>query len=80
MNIIREGAYLNILLGVGTLSLGLMYAVNSAMFAEMPINIQMFLIWFSVGVLFILTGAVALFEGAQTIMEGMRRKQEDEMQ
>ena len=80
MNIIREAANLNILLGVGTLSLGVLYATQSALFAEMPLNIQMFLMWFSVGVLFILTGAVAMFEGAQTIMEGMRRKKEDAMQ
>lgn len=80
MNVVREGAYLSVLLGVGTLSIGMMYTINPARLAEMPLNVQLFILWFSIGVLFILTGAVAMFDGAQTIMEGMRRKNEDEMQ
>lgn len=77
MNISREGNYLTLLLGVATASIGLLYLLNAHVFAEMPVHVQMFLVWFSIGVLFMLTGAVDMFEGAQAVVEDFRKRKEE---
>lgn len=80
MNIKREGVYLTMLSGVALTSLGLLFILNSNSFATEDIGLQMFLMWFAIGVLYMWNGVFDLFDGAQGILEDVRKKREKKLE
>ncbi|MDD3967139.1 MAG: hypothetical protein PHP63_08860 [Candidatus Marinimicrobia bacterium] len=77
MDVSREAKYLTMLLGVVVTCIGFMYTFNTGMFVSMPLNIQLGIIWFSIGVLFMLNGVMDMYDGAQQIVEEFRKKKEE---
>lgn len=76
MDIPREAKYLTMLLGVAVTCVGLLYTFNTGMFVSLPLNVQLGIIWFSIGVLFMLNGVMDMYDGAQQIVEEFRKKKE----
>jgi len=78
MDVSREAKYLTMLLGVVVTCIGFMYTFNTGMFVSMPLNIQLGIIWFSIGVLFMLNGVMDMYDGAQQIVEEFGKKEEEQ--
>jgi hypothetical protein len=76
MDVSREAKYLTLLLGVVVTGVGFMYTFNTGLFVSLPLNMQLGLIWFSIGVLFMINGVLDMWDGAQQIIEEFRKKTE----
>jgi hypothetical protein len=76
MDVSREAKYLTLLLGVVVTGVGFMYTFNTGLFVSLPLNMQLGLIWFSIGVLFMINGVLDMWDGAQQIVEEFRKKTE----
>ena len=77
MDVSREAKYLTMLLGVVVTCIGFMYTFNTGILVSAPLNIQLGIIWFSIGVLFMLNGVMDMYDGAQQIVEECRKKKEE---
>ena len=76
MNIQREATYLSMLLGVATTAIGLGYILGVWKLVALPADIQQWLIWMSLAVLFLLYGIFDLYEGAQAILADAKEGKE----